>query len=311
MSLFQKAEKHAKRLKMYVYGETGTGKTVTSLHFPKVALVDTERGTDHYGEHFDFHRIQTADPAKVHEAIDELLIDPNGFKTFVIDPIINVYENIIDFQLRRQRVKHDNPGYELQPRDYKFIKSEIKNLIKKLLSLDMNIIVTAPSRPVYSSDTTEFMKVIGTDAEGPKQLPFMFDVVLELTTDGEGNHTAVTKKDRTNKLPKEFAFNFKSFADYLGIEGLSREAVVFNQKQDLESRSERRQKITYKGKELFTAGITSESLDKLEFLAGAGLEELLMEKLRADYYLDSILDLRDDEAISLIDDLKEHNQTNK
>ena len=60
MTLFQKANKVPRRLKMYIYGESGTGKTVTSLHFPSVACIDTEKGTDFYGEIFDFQRLTLA-----------------------------------------------------------------------------------------------------------------------------------------------------------------------------------------------------------------------------------------------------------
>jgi len=304
--MFQKAEERAQRLKLYVYGATGTGKTVTSLHFPNVAMIDTEKGSEHYGEHFNFHRIPTQDPNKVHAAIDELLENPGDFKTFVIDPFTHIYDNIIDGYIKKQKLKTGNNDYELQPRDYQFIKAEVKLLIKKLLSLDMNVIVTAPSKVLYSADKDEFMKVIGTQAEGPKQLPFMFDVVLELQEE-DGKHMAYIKKDRTNKLPKSFEFNYGSFSKYLGIKGLEREAVVFNQQKDLASRNERTVEITYNKKTLLTAGIQSETLGKLEKLVRGkkGLQEEMTNKLKRDYMVTSPLDLREDEAQMLVDDLNE------
>jgi len=249
MSLFTKAEKKARRLKMYIYGESGTGKTVTSLHFPSVALVDTEKGTEHYGDVFDFNRIQTSDPTKVEEAIDELLLDPNGYKTFVIDPFIKIYENIVNDYIKKQIKKTGNKDYELIPRDYKFIKARLTGLIDKLLSLDMNIIVTTLSKTLYSDKKDDFMKVIGTAPDGPKQMPPMFDVVLELKTE-DGKHMAYVEKDRTNRLPAEFEFSYKSFTEYIGITELEREAVVFNQQKELDSRSERSTEIEYKGKKL-------------------------------------------------------------
>ena len=44
MSLFAPAEKEGKRLKMYVFGGSGTGKTVTSLKFPNPVMIDAEKG---------------------------------------------------------------------------------------------------------------------------------------------------------------------------------------------------------------------------------------------------------------------------
>jgi len=40
MSLFQIAEPVATRLKCYLYGESGCGKTIVSLSFPNPAVVD-------------------------------------------------------------------------------------------------------------------------------------------------------------------------------------------------------------------------------------------------------------------------------
>lgn len=302
MSIFEKAEKHPQRLKMYVFGDTGTGKTVTALHFPGVAFIDTEKGTEYYGEYFDFHRIQTSDPDKINGALDELLENPGNFKTVVIDPFPHVYDAILEKRLRHQRRKTGSPDYQIQPLDYKFIKGEVKAIIKKLLALDMNIIVTAPSKTLYSTEKEDFMKVIGTDADGPKQLPFMFDVVLELKSEGK-KRLAFARKDRTNKLPfnEWFEFSYPSFVKYIGVEGLERNAVVFRQQQELEARNERTTKVTYNGKELLTAGVQPDSLKKLEILAKRSPD--LKQKLMEDYLVESVLDLREDEALLLIDEL--------
>jgi hypothetical protein len=129
MSLFEKAEAKANRLKMYVYGPSGSGKTVTSLHFPNPAVIDTEKGTNFYGDNFDFFRIQTQDHEVVDEAIDELLADPKDFKTLVADPIRRIDDSIVLKQLKRMRVKKNNPNYSLAPLDYKTIKEEYEKSI--------------------------------------------------------------------------------------------------------------------------------------------------------------------------------------
>lgn len=169
MSLLQVAEPVATRLKCYIYGETGTGKTITALSFPNVALVDAEDGSIHYGKFKKFHRIRTSDPIVVKATIDELLDNPQGIKTFVIDPFTTIYESILNKHENRMKVKTGNPNYLLQPTDYKAIKSEVKSLILKLLSLDMNVIVTARSSTEYAKEG--FMQAIGTKPDGPKELP--------------------------------------------------------------------------------------------------------------------------------------------
>ena len=96
---------------MYVFGESGTGKTVTSLKFPNPVMIDAEKGSDFYGGEYDFKRLQASSPKIVSQAIDELLKEPANFKTFIIDPFTVVYDKIVDAQVNKQRMKTRNPLY--------------------------------------------------------------------------------------------------------------------------------------------------------------------------------------------------------
>jgi len=297
MSVFEKAAPKAKRLKMLIYGDTGTGKTVTSLHFPNPAVIDTERGSEHYGEQFEFFRLMTSSPKEINQAIDELLKDPQEFKTLVIDSFSNVWDAIQDVYIKHMRMKTGNMNYGLQPLDYRNLKAEVKSMVTKLLALDLNIIVTAKSKPLYSPEKTEFMQIIGTQADGPKDLPYMFDVVLELVIDSDtGQRIAKAKKDRTNKLPAEFEFSYKAFTDYLGIEGLEREPVVFTQQQALNSYVKRETKVKVDGKDIMTAGVTSKTLKALSEAAEKVGESVVSVKLKDEFMVDSLLDLKEDEG---------------
>lgn len=299
------AEPEDVRLKMYVYGETGTGKTVTSLHFPNPLVIDTEGGTDHYAKYFKFYREKTADPQVIKNIIDELIIDPQGIKTLIIDSFSVVYDNIRVKHESRLKLKTGNPSYTLQPQDYKVINHEVKSLILKLLSLDMNIIVTARSSILYGSSEEDFMKVLGTKADGPKELPYMFDVVLQLKKENN-TFMAYVEKDRTNTLvDSPFVFSYETFVKYLGIEGLEREPVVLKQKVNLNQKTGRTKSIIYKGNEIKTAGITAESLEKIEELLNKVGEEELKTKLREQYYIDSVLDLKEDEAQMFINTIQQ------
>lgn len=305
MGLFETAGPVATRLKMYVYGNTGTGKTITSLHFPNPAVVDAERGTEYYGKLFNFERIFTSDPNTIIAAIDELLQNPviNGkpIKTFVIDPISVVNDAIIAGHESRMKIKSGNPNYQLKPLDYKFIKSEIKRLGLKLLSLDMNVIVTAKEKLLYSSE--EFMKVEGTTPEGPKEFPYLFDVVLKLSKTKDGKFWATVEKDRTNSLPAEFEYSYPTFVKYLGMEGLEREPVVFNQQKTLNARANRTYKVSFNGADMFTAGISADNLGQIQSLIGRFGKDEFAVKLKEEYLVDSVLDLKNDEAELLIRDI--------
>lgn len=302
-NLFEQATKDPRRLKMYIYGEAGTGKTVTSLSFPNPAVIDTERGTVHYGKFYDFNVKYTSKYSEISTVVDSLIEDPRNYKSLIIDPFSNVYDSMQEDLERYLRKKKGDVNYQLSGLDYRPIKKQIKSLIKKLNSLDMNIVLTARSKTVYSSDSGEFMKQIGTAPEGPAYLAHMFDVAMEITMKEDSEiRTAHVKKDRTNSLPKTFDFTYEKLVEYFGIEDLEREPVKFDKK--LQNLSGRNLTITHKNKEIQTAGITSIQLKEIETLSTKIDQEILIQTLQSDFGIASFLDLREDEAALFIADLK-------
>lgn len=306
MSLFVKAKPKAKRLKMYIYGESGTGKTVTSLQFPTPAVVDTQGGTEHYGGDFEFFKvgedvIDPADPDVVEAAIDELLEDPQGMKTFVVDSLTDVWDRMMQKRLKYQRDKEGDLNYQLGPGDWGFLKGEIKALVQKMLTLDMNVIATAESSKEYSD--SEFMKVIGTKPDGHKKVPHFFDVILELSTDGEGTHWAKVHKDRTNSLPKKFEFTWESFAKFLPVEGLMREPEAAKDAVAELDKPGRSHETEFNGKTIKTAGVKGSTLDELKKLTEEKGDDTVKQILKNDFFVSSPLDLKEDEAQLLINHL--------
>lgn len=298
MSLFKKAEAKADRLKMYVYGKAGTGKTTTALHFPNPAVIDAEQGTIHYGDKFDFFRLETNDPKEVMTAIDELLKDPGDFKTLVIDPMTVIYDQIIQNREQHMKMKTGNLHYEIQPLDYKSIKTDLKLMMNKLLSLDMNIIVTARSKPLYAKGG-KFMEEVGQQPDGHRDLPFMFDVVLELY-EKDGKRMARVEKDRTNTLPHDFEFTYDQFVKHVGLDTLERDSKADRQEENLNHINQRNTKIDFEGDTLYTAGITAETLGRLQKLTEDVDQDSLIELLKDEYAVDSLLDLTEKAGRTLV-----------
>ena len=302
-NLFVKAKPKSNRLKMLVYGETGTGKTVTSIQFPNAAVVDTQKGTEHYGKDYSFHKLnvrEPSDPDAIELAIDDLIEDPRDFRTFVVDSMTDVYDRMVQKRLRYKREQSGNPHYEMQPQDWGYLKNRIKFFIHKLLSLDMNVIATAESKKQYSDSDDEFMKVVGTQPDCHKKVPYIFDVVLELTTDNEGRHWAHVKKDRTNSLPSDFEFTYDSFAKYIGVEGLEREADANSQSHEYSEPPQRSKEVEFNGNTIKTAGVDAKQLEHIENIMESVGEKRIREILQNDYFVDSVLDLKTDEADLLI-----------
>ena len=298
------------RLKMLVYGDSGVGKTVTALSFPKACVLDTEHGTDYYGEKFDFDVLHSTKWTDANKAIESLVKDPLGYKTLIVDPFAILYENLQDTHLKKQVIKTGNPGYTMQFRDWGIIKHALKQLLNYLRALDMNIIVTANEKPLYSQE--ELAKQIGKTFNGPQELKAFFDVRLYLTVDETGTRWAEVEKDRTNKLPKRFEFTYQAFTKYLGNEDLERDPVVFERadevlKKEGTSQGKRTKAVKFKGKDIKTAGVTAKALEHIEKLVKDMTEDDLKDKLLDDYLVSSLLDLRQDEATELIKELKNGN----
>ena len=213
---FLRAQLRDKRLKLFLWGGTGAGKTTLALQFPKPVVIDLEGGTDLYGESFNFDVRRTTDPDDAMSAVDWLRAHPHPFKTVVIDPV-SVYWDALQrkwSEIFLRRNKHSKgfkfEFYDFQPRDWMTIKAEFKEFSGKLVALDTHVIVTARQKIQYADGG--FMRPVGETFDGEKSLPYLFDTIVHLFRDKDGRFMARCVKDRTNKLPKgEFESSYKVF----------------------------------------------------------------------------------------------------
>ena len=229
VSPFKKASESAQRIKAFFWGDSGSGKTTLALNFPKVAMIDMEGGTKLYDKIFNFERLSATTTDEVMEAVDWLLTNKHDFSTLVIDPISIYYEALqkkwSDIFMKRSRSSkgYRHEFYEFQPRDWGTLKSEQKELMRKLLRLDMNVIITARQKIKYSEE--EFMKKAGEIFDAEKSMPYFFDMVVHLYRDDKGRFKALCSKDRSNKLPREeFEVSYAHFEAVFGGAALAREA---------------------------------------------------------------------------------------
>ena len=228
-SPFQKAEMRSKRLKLFLWGDAGVGKTTLALQFPKPVVIDLEGGTDLYGDAFDFDVLHAQTADAVMEAVEWLLTHRHPYRTLVLDPI-TVYWDALqkkwsDIFLRRNKGSkgYKFEFYDLQPRDWLTIKAELKDLVRKLIALDMNVVVTARQKAQYAD--SGFMKIIGETFDGEKSLPYLFDTIVRLFRGAQGQFLGACLKDRSNKLPPgEFEMSYALFEQVFGKRALARKA---------------------------------------------------------------------------------------
>jgi hypothetical protein len=111
--------------------------------------------------------------------------------------------------------------YQFQPTDWQHIKAEWKDMMKRILGLDMHIIFTAREKTLYAEG--EMMRAIGKTQDGEKNMFYHFDVVLQLIKNEKEQTVATCLKDRTGKLPNvPFHLTYDVFTTAFGAKYLER-----------------------------------------------------------------------------------------
>lgn len=205
---FIEAVRVKKRLKLLLFGPSGSGKTQTALRFPRPAVIDMEHGSDLYGDRWHFDVTHTSGADELAAIVDWLAAHPGQCETIVIDPITIYWEALQKkwsdiFLLRRKGAKgYKHEFYEMSPTDWSTLKSEWYELLRVLLAIDCNIVVTAAEKTKYKDN--QFMISAGVAPDAEKHIGNSFDVILRLYVDEKSRkHMAEVVKDRDGRLPQE------------------------------------------------------------------------------------------------------------
>jgi len=224
-------EKIEKRLKLFVYGESGVGKTTAAIQFGDAYIIDTEHGSDFYSESISkngsvvFHSNIFSE---VKQELENLLTEDHSFKTLIIDPITPLYHSIQEEWARRfesqLRDKGNDKAAEMGDFGMRFwgkVKSDYKAIQRLILRLDMNVIVTAHQKDVYGANSSK----VGVAPDSMKGDGYFFDNVIRLEKRGK-DRIAVVEKERAeigkNKFPEEFIWSYENFKKFYGAEVIER-----------------------------------------------------------------------------------------
>ena len=204
----KKADPVAKRLKLFMFGDYGVGKTTAAIQFPQAYVFDCERGTDNYADTLNASnsvRLQTVSAEEVIEELRALQTERHDYRTVIIDPITTLESDIVE----RANQKYDATAKEGgDMRVWRDRDATMKRIANLIFRLDMNIIMTAHGKVDYGPNMTK----LGMTFDGWKRLPYMFDLVLELKREGT-DRVAHVKKTRI----KEFTDGEKFGFDYAEI----------------------------------------------------------------------------------------------
>lgn len=227
----KKPEAVEKRLKLFMFGPAGVGKTWAAIQFPNAVIIDTEKGTDFYANTINKQGsvvFQSNNPDEIREELLELLTTKHEYKTLVIDPVTQVYNAIQEKWTRIfQKTIKDPNAAEVQDFGMRFwgkVKSEMKAIQRILLALDMNVIITSHQKDVYG---TGFSKV-GVTFDSMRGDDYLFDLIFQIEKRG-ADRISKTIKERAEvghaKFPEEFAWSYENFLKFYGQEVIERESA--------------------------------------------------------------------------------------
>lgn len=213
----KKPEAVTKRLKMFMFGPAGVGKTTAAIQFPKAYVIDGEKGTENYDKILIANGSEVFQTTDISDAIQEvksLLTIKHDFRTLVIDPITPLYNDLLE-------------KCELQVgsdfgRHYGAANKQMKRLANLIMALDMNVVITAHAKTEYGANLSK----LGYTFDGWRQLDYWFDLVIELGKKGKKRFAKVTKT-RLEAFPDDdlFEWKYENICERIG-DILDREAAV-------------------------------------------------------------------------------------
>lgn len=208
-----------KRLKMFLYSKAGVGKTTAAISFPNCYLIDCEKGS----ENTQYVRLleksggvvfHSPDYDEIMQEIRALRTEKHDYKTLIIDPVTIVYQGLIErFSVKKDG--SDGTGYGAH---YKAANAAIKRMLRLLLNLDMNLILTAHAKNEYEiQGSGQQMTLKGQTFDFMQGSEYIFDLVLEAKKIGNTRTAKVIKtRIETFEDGEIIDFNYDEIATRYG-----------------------------------------------------------------------------------------------
>jgi hypothetical protein len=222
---FRPAKPSNRRHKILIWGLSGSAKTKSALEFPGCAYIDNHGSAEKYESAYPQHLFfgsanEPPTPDNTMAAVTSLLSDPGDRRTLVLDDITIYWDQLQGKWEKTFRTRlpkspgHHAEFYTFQPSDWQHPKRELRSLIRRMIAIDVNVVIVARAQKEYKGEGGNFMTVVGEIFAGEKNMVYEFDYVFQfihVPGEGGGKYTAVVHKQRVSPgekpLPESFEFH--------------------------------------------------------------------------------------------------------
>lgn len=147
--MIKKISEKKRTKKILIWGPPKSGKTELSCSFPEPIVLDTENGTDFLHGKKDFF----VSSIKSIEDMNVALISVEKQKltgTLIVDSMTDIwYMLVLDWTRKLTKEKNERgQSYKLNPTDFGFIKRDFREIIMKILGMEMDVVFTAKKRDI-------------------------------------------------------------------------------------------------------------------------------------------------------------------
>jgi len=222
--MFEDSSKVKAYVKVAVFGDGGAGKTRFLLSFPKIAVVDTEKGTNPYRGKYEFMVKQVSRWKELGAILDYLEKNPGLYETLAIDSLTVFYQDLINEMI--EFVKNRRGHEILSQAEWSIIKRRWASFLNRLIDLPMHVVLSMRERDEYE-DTVDrkgedVRKKTGNQLmDADKQTKYIFDLVLRAYTEEnkkekESKFFVRVDKTRYDWMPKYSTYNItgkRAFAE--------------------------------------------------------------------------------------------------
>jgi len=200
--MFKKATKEQCKLRLAMFGVSGSGKTYSALRIAKglagkegkIAVIDTERkSASKYSDRFQFDVADIEKPTI--NNIKMVIENAKGYDVLIIDSMTHVWLELLQEVDQIARTKFGGNTWSAWSEG----TPKQMSLINALLSFPGHIIANMRVETNWTTVTNEKGKVVPVRVgEAPKQgkgIEYEFDMLMQISQE----HTALIIKDRTGK----------------------------------------------------------------------------------------------------------------